>query len=155
MGRDLGAGLHGYDAVELGDRIVTGSRQVTRDLIAAFGDLTLDHFEIHESDAGAARHGFAAQVAHGLLVLSLIDGLKNQSAAQFHAMASLGWDWEFRKPVYAQDTIRAEMEVTGKRPTSKPDRAVLTIKVSVFNQHGAIVQRGTNRLMAYRSEKRL
>ncbi len=148
----LPPGLHDFDRCQIGDRIETGSVAVSAAAIASFADLTGDRFEIHMSDAGAQRHGFARQVAHGLLVLSLVDGLKNQAAAQFRALASLGWDWSFRKPVFAGDVIRAVMQVQGKRPTSNPARGVLTIGFQVLNQAGDVVQTGTNQLMAYRAD---
>ena len=146
----LAPGLHDFDQVQIGNRIATGSAVVSAEAIAAFAALTGDRFEIHLSNAGAQRHGFPRQVAHGLLVLSLVDGLKNQSAAQFRALASLGWDWSFRKPVFAGDVIRAIMVVEGKRPTSNPGRGVLTIGFEVRNQLGELVQKGRNQLMAYR-----
>lgn len=148
--RLLWLGLHPYDAVEIGDRIDTGSAIVTPEIIDAFAALTGDCFEIHMTDAGARAHGFPARVAHGLLILSLIDGLKNQCPARFHALASLGWDWSFRKPVFAGDTIRATMRLQAKRPTSNPARGVLTVEFAVTNQHGDLVQKGVNQLMAYR-----
>ena len=147
---DLPPGLHDFDAAQISDRIETGSVVVTATAIAAFAALTGDRFEIHLSDAGAQRHGFARQVAHGLLVLSLVDGLKNQCPAQFKALASLGWDWTFRKPVFAGDVIRAVLVVEGKCPTGNPARGVLTIGIQVLNQPGEVVQQGQNRLMAYR-----
>ena len=148
--RLLPPGLHLYDAVEIGDRIDTGSAIVTPEIIDAFAALSGDRFEIHMTDAGARAHGFPARVAHGLLVLSLIDGLKNQCPARFHALASLGWDWSFRKPVFAGDTIRATMRLQAKRPTSNPARGVLTVEFAVTNQHGDLVHKGRNQLMAYR-----
>ena len=143
-------GLHCYDHVEIGDRIDTGSAMVTPETIDTFAALTGDCFEIHMTDAGARAHGFPARVAHGLLILSLIDGLKNQCPARFHALASLGWDWSFRKPVFAGDTISATMRLQAKRPTSNPARGVLTVEFAVTNQHGDLVQKGVNQLMAYR-----
>ena len=148
--RLLFPGLHPFDAVEIGDRIDTGSAIVTPEIIDAFAALSGDRFEIHMTDAGARAHGFPARVAHGLLILSLIDGLKNQCPARFHALASLGWDWSFRKPVFAGDTIRATMRLQAKRPTSNPARGVLTVEFAVTNQHGDLVQKGVNQLMAYR-----
>ncbi len=144
-------GLHSYDAVSLGDRIETGTTTVTEAMIDSFAALTGDRFEIHMTVEGAARHGFLARVAHGLLVLALIDGLKNQAEAHFHAIASLGWDWSFRRPVFAGDTIRATITVEGKRPTRNPERGILTLAFDVSNQNGEVVQRGTNRLMSYRA----
>ena len=146
----LPPGLYDFDQAQIGDRIATASVAVTAERIAAFADLTGDRFEIHLSDEGAQRHGFPHQVAHGLLVLSLVDGLKNQCPAQFRALASLGWDWAFRKPVFVGDVISAVMEVDAKRPTSHPARGILTVGFQVTNQRGDVVQKGRNQLMAYR-----
>ena len=148
--RLLAPGLYSYDAVEIGDRIETAAVEITADAIAAFAALSGDNFEIHLSDLGAQYPGFPSQVAHGLLILSLVDGLKNQCLARFDALASLGWDWTFRKPVFAGDRIRASLRVEAKRPTSNPLRGILTIGFAVSDQHGVLVQKGQNQLMAYR-----
>jgi 3-hydroxybutyryl-CoA dehydratase len=149
-GRLLAPGRHHFEDVEIGDRIVTASVTVDTTHIDRFAELTGDRFEIHMSEHGAARHGFPARVAHGLLILSLADGLKNQAPAQFAAVASLGWNWKFAAPVFPSDAIRAEMQVTAKRQTRRPDRGILTIDFSVLNQDEAVVQSGVNTLMVLR-----
>ena len=149
-GRDLPDGLLRFGAVDTGDRIRTGAATITAEAIDAFAALTGDRFEIHMDEAAARTRGFRGRVAHGLLVLSLVDGLKNQTPAQFDAVASLGWDWRFRHPVLVGDTILATITVVAKRTTSRPDRGILTLDVSVENQHGEEVQQGTNQLMVMR-----
>ena len=149
-GRLLAPGLYGYDDLAVGARIETGSLLVTDAVIDAFAALTGDRFEIHMTTEGAARHGFRARVAHGLLVLSLVDGLKNQCPAQFRAVASLGWDWSFRRPVLTGDQISATLVIAEMRPTSRPDRGIVTLSLEAQNQSGEIVQRGRNQLMVYR-----
>ena len=148
-GRLLPAGRFGFGDVAQGDVVETGAVTVTAAMIDQFAGMTGDRFEIHMSDAAAQRHGFAARVAHGLLVLSLIDGLKNQAAAQFKAQASLGWDWSFQAPVLAGDTISATITVISIKPVSAGDRAVVTLGFDARNQSGVTVQQGTNRLMVY------
>lgn len=147
---DLAPGQYGFDDVALEDRIETASLTVTAAMIDAFADLTGDRFEIHLSDTAAQRHGFAARAAHGLLVFSLIDGLKNQCPAQFRAVASLAWEWGFRAPVFCDDKIRATLTVVEKRPTSRLDRGILRLEIMAANQRGEIVQRGHNLLMVWR-----
>ena len=119
-------------------------------MIDAFADLTGDRFEIHMSDAAARRHGFEARVAHGLLVLSLIDGLKNQAPAQLKARASMGWDWQFRRPVLLGDRLSVSYEITEIADARADDQAILTLAFGVLNQNSDTVQNGTNRLLAYR-----
>ncbi len=148
--RILAAGAYGYDDVEVGDRVETETAAITAQMIDAFAALSGDRFEIHMDTGAAARHGFGARVAHGLLVLSVIDGLKNTAAAQFKARASLGWDWSFRAPVLAGDSVRAVIEVLDKRAITKPDQGILTLRFEVFNQQAKIVQDGSNTLLVYR-----
>jgi acyl dehydratase len=146
----LAPGRYGANTVSPGDWIDCGALVVTADHILRFADLTGDRFEIHMSDAAAQSHGFARQVAHGLLVLSLIDGLKNQAAAQFNARASKGWEWRFRRPVLAGDTIHARLEVADIQRARKDDQATLVLAFRITNQDGELVQSGTNQLLAYR-----
>lgn len=147
MSRLLTAGHYGLADVAPGDVIETDAIHIDEALIDAFAELSGDRFEIHMTREGAARHGFDNRVAHGLLVLSLVDGLKNKASAQFRAVASLGWDWSFRAPVLVGDTIRARISIEEARPTRNPDRGILGLSFEVTNQRGEVVQRGKNKLM--------
>ncbi len=148
--RMLPPGIHGFDDVTETDCVVTGSVCVTAEKIDAFAEISGDRFGIHMSCTEAARHGFPGRVAHGLLVLSLVDGLKNQAAAQFRAQASLGWNWSFSAPVFAGDRISARITVLEKRRTRDPARGILRLGFEVVNQEASTVQRGENLLMTYR-----
>ena len=143
-------GSYGFDEISVGDRIETASTTVSADTIDTFADLTGDRFEIHMSDSAAAAHGFDARVAHGLLVLSLIDGLKNQAPAQFKAQASLGWNWSFKAPVIAGDQVFANIVVAEKREIEDKSRGILRLEFEAVNQRGECVQKGENLLMVYR-----
>ncbi|MBZ9863307.1 MaoC family dehydratase [Mesorhizobium sp. CA12] len=88
--------------------------------------------KIHMSDEAAHRHGFPARVAHGLLVLSLVDG--NNAVARFRVVASLGWSWRFSAPVLAGDIIKAEVTVAEKRTIRNPARAIVRLRFVVCNQ---------------------
>jgi 3-hydroxybutyryl-CoA dehydratase len=149
-GRRLPPGVYRYEGVAIGDHLETGSCTVTAEMIDRFAELSGDRFEIHMDEAAAIRRGFPARVAHGLLVLSLVDGLKNKAEATFDAIASLGWTWNFRAPVLAGDTISARLRIIDKRETKNPERGILTIAFIVTNQHGETVQDGENRLMVFR-----
>jgi len=145
----LEAGIYTYSQVQVGDGWLTDWAKVTPQVIAAFADLTQDRYAIHLSDEGARTHGFDRQIAHGLLILSLVEGLKSTAPVQMPTFASLGWEWSFRAPVYAGDSIRASITVAAKRAAGA-QRGMLTLFVSVENQDGAVVQQGQTRLMAQR-----
>jgi acyl dehydratase len=91
--------------------------------------------------------GFPARVAHGLLVLSLIDGLKNQAPARFDAVASLGWDIRFSAPVLAGDRLRAVFTVQSTRLTGDGSRGIAVLSVEARNQRDEVVQSGQTTLM--------
>ncbi len=58
-----------------------------------------------------------------------------------YAVALLGIEgFSAHAPVYAGDTLRVEVEVTGVRPSkSKPDRGVVTSHQKITNQMGDVV----------------
>jgi len=143
----LSSGCYGLTQLAVGDWIDAGHRVISVGMIDTFADLSGDHFEIH-MDADAARAlGFRDRVAHGLLVLSVVDGLKNIASAQFDAIASLGWNWTFSAPVFVGDRIQVTITVAGLRNTSNPERGIATLAFEVTNQDGDTVQQGTNQLM--------
>ena len=145
--RILTAGCYRLDDLRQGDVIETSAHLVSEDDITEFAKLSGDYFAIHMDKQAAIDAGFAGRVAHGLLVLSLIDGLKNRSQAQLDALASLGWNIEFSAPVIAGDTISARLTILDFRATSDNRRGVVSIEVKAINQHGTTVQHGINKLM--------
>jgi len=150
MGRHLAEGIYGFDDLEVGDWFATATRRVDAEAIDRFAELSGDFFELHMDRAAAERRGFADRVAHGLLVLAMVDGLKNQAEARFRAIASLGWDWSFDGPVLVDDVIRATLTLVDKRLTSKGDRGLARLRFEVRNQTDEIVQSGTNLLIMER-----
>ena len=150
-GRLLPPGLHRFDTLQPGDHFDTDTAEITAKAILAFADLTGDRFQAHMSDTGAQVHGFAGQVAHGLLVLSVIEGLKSTAPVQFDGFAALGWDWQFTLPVLAGDSIRARVTVLAKRAAG-PKSGLLTLSLQVCNQHGQCVQSGQTRVMVHRRQ---
>jgi len=146
-GQILSSGLYHFDDFQIGDRFETARAKVSVELIDRFADLTGDRFAIHMSDEAARAVGFERRVAHGLLILSLIDGLKNQTAVEIKAVASLGWDWKFMRTVLAGDVIRATFTVQSKRLTRDTTRGIVAFAVDVRNQNDESVQHGTNNLM--------
>ena len=147
--RELTAGLYGFDEVEIGDCITTGNVTIDAAKIDQFAAVSGDSFGLHMQKEDAVEHGFADRVAHGLLVLALVDGLKFGAGAQLKAQASLGWNWKFAAPVIVGDVVRAQITITGKRRTRDGRRGILTLQVQVKNQRGDVVQHGENRLMTY------
>jgi acyl dehydratase len=152
--RELEQRSYFFDDLLPGDWFATPKVELEESHIDRFAELSGDFFQIHMSDAEAQKLGFPRRVAHGILVLALTDGLKNRSASRLQAIASLGWDWSFDRPVFVGDTIHAEVTVLATRPTNKPDRGIVKLHFDVRNQKGETVQSGTNQLMMLRRVQR-
>jgi acyl dehydratase len=136
-----------YEDAPIGLSFQTDGIVVTEAHIVQFAGLSGDFFALHMDDDFARELGFPGRVAHGLLGLILVDGLKNRAVRQFEAVASLSWQWNFRKPLYPGDRIHGRLTVADKRLTKRPDRAIVTLQVEVLNGKGEVVQEGTNVLM--------
>ncbi len=149
-GRRLEPGFYMHQDLMVGDWFQTGGIKVTEAHVVNFAGLAGDFFDLHMDDAAAEELGFAERLAHGLLVLSLVDGLKNRAPVRLDAVASLGWDWRFSAPVLIGDRIAARVCVAEARRTRRADRGVVKLAFEVTNQAGTKVQEGTNTLMMRR-----
>lgn len=144
----LPAGKYYYSDLSVGAYFRTGRIVVTETHIVNFAGISGDFFDVHMDDGFAREQGFPARIAHGLLGLCLIDGLKNRADVQLQAVASLGWkEWSFKAPIIAGDSIGAEISVKSMRMTSKGDRGIVELNFEVTNQNGTTVQSGTNALL--------
>ena len=145
-GRELPPGEYWFEDLEEGDRYQTGFLVVTEAHIVSFAGLSGDFFDIHMDDDFARSQGFPARVAHGLLGLALTDGLKNRASARIMAVASLGWNWRFKGPIFAGDRIGAQIRVAGKRLSSK-GQGIVTLAFEVVKRGGEIAQGGETTLL--------
>lgn len=139
-----------WDDVAEGEQGETPPVVVTKDMIAAFADLTGDHTPVHVDEAFAKASHFGGLVAHGLFGLALADGLKTRGSLQFPPGASLGWTWDFLKPIHVGDTLTVRYRIGAMRPTKKPDWGIVTLPSELVNQKGEVVQKGEHKLMILR-----
>lgn len=146
-GRLLKPGLYGLNDIEVGDHFVTSGVTVTETHIVNFAGVSGDHYDIHMDDSAAKEAGFPGRIAHGLLGLSLVDGLKTSCSVRLKGVATLSWNWSFRAPLFIGDRIYAEIEIIAKRLTKRSDRGIATMHLKVFNQHGEVVQEGETLMM--------
>ena len=71
-----------WDDAREGDEAITPSYTVTRERIRAYADLTGDYTPVHVDEEYAKASHFGGLVAHGLMGLSIADGLKTQCGDQ-------------------------------------------------------------------------
>ena len=149
-GRALAPGTYYFEDLQVGDHWVTGALTLTDAHIVAFAGLSGDFFDLHMDDRFARDLGFPARVAHGLLGLSLLDGLKNRAEVRIAAIASLGWTWDFKAPLCAGDRIEGRVSIGALAPTSKPERAFMQLDMALIANDTTVAQQGSTRLLIRR-----
>jgi len=136
-----------WDDARVGDEAVTPSVTVTGAMIDAYAELTGDRTPIHVDEDYARKSHFGTRVAHGLLGLSIADGLKCQAEYRFLPGMSLGWTWDFKLPIRIGDTLHVRFRVGSMRPTKRSGWGIVTLSSELVNQHGEVVQLGEHKLM--------
>jgi acyl dehydratase len=133
-----------YEDVEVGAVFATHGRTITEADVVNFAGVSGDFNPLHMDSEYAQGSIFGRRVAHGALVLSVAMGLRQGLSLFDGTLMGLleVRSWRFLAPVFIGDTVRVETEISELRPTSKPDRAVMTQRVSVLNQDDSVVQEG-------------
>ena len=128
----------------VGEEIWTPGRTITETDVVSFAGLSGDYNPAHTDHQFAGENAFGRPIAHGLLALVVSAGLADRDGSlDGTAIALLGVDWQFKKPVFFGDTLRLHITVENTRVTSKPDRGVLSRRVEVVNQRDEVVQTGS------------
>ena len=145
----LGQGFVWQD-LQVGQRFRTFRRTVTESDLVQFINVTgmLEAIFIEEGYEGGAMRG---RPVPGALTYTLIEGFILQTMIQGTGLAMLELHQKILAPVCVGDSIDAVVEVTGVRPTSKGNRAVVTSRITVSNQRREPVMEYTaTRLLAGR-----
>ncbi|POR48332.1 MaoC family dehydratase [Bosea psychrotolerans] len=139
-----------YDEIKVGDEQLTPRVTVTEGHVLAYAGVAGDFSPVHMDEVYAQSTVFGGRIAHGLMGLSLTDGLKVQSGF-FRDGIALGWTWNFKKPIQIGDTLQVKFRVAEMRiPKSRSDMGILFIAIELINQRGEVVQEGEHRLMVPR-----
>ena len=133
----LGQGAYWQD-LTVGQRFDTFSRTITETDLVNFISCT-GMLEAIFIDADYPDGAISGRVVPGALTYTLIEGLILQTMIQGTGLAMLELNQTVHAPVFVGDSIRADIEVTGIRPTSKHNRAVVDSSISIYNQHDTLV----------------
>ena len=140
-----------FEDFETDREYVTGSRTITEADVVMFAGVSGDFNPLHTNEEFARKTIFGTRIAHGLLGLSIASGLINQlGIGEGTVMAFLGMTWNFKGALKFGDTVTVRQRVADRRETSKQDRGIVKMAVSVINQHGEVVQEGEHTLMIKR-----
>lgn len=153
--KTLGIGLY-WDDLTTGEFFKTLNRTITEPDIVNFIGVT-GMVETLFTDLTFGDHGAGlgkGRVAPGALVYTMTEGLLVQSTMQTTGLALLEVEKKVIAPVFAGDTIHAEVEVIGIRPTSKGNRGIVTTMNNVLNQHNLkVLEYKAVRMMAGKPEQ--
>ena len=137
-----------WDDAVVGETGTSPTVTVTGAMIDTYADLSGDRTPLHVDEESAKRSHFGGRVAHGLMGLSIADGLKCQADLRFLPGYSLGWTWDFLAPIRIGDTLHVRFSVSSKRASkSKPGWGIVVIPTELVNQRGEVVQHGEHKLM--------
>ncbi|MDX6252772.1 MAG: hypothetical protein QOF10_6132 [Kribbellaceae bacterium] len=142
--------LRYWEDVEVGERYTTPARTVTETDVVMFAAMTGDYMGFHTDEEFAKQTIYGGRIAHGLMGLAYMQGMKTWVHTGIASMGSLGWTIDFRAPIRIGDTVLANFEVARKRETSKPDRGILFVACELRNQRDELLQEGEHRRMVRR-----
>lgn len=131
-----------FDRLKVGDRLTTYQRTVSEADIVNFVNMVGLNEELFMSVEYAEKKSiFGRRIAPGALTFAFAEGLAVQLGwLRETAMAFLGvQELRIPAPVFVNDTIHAEIEITELRETRKGDRGVVTALHTVKNQRGETV----------------
>ncbi|MFI5230919.1 MAG: phenylacetic acid degradation bifunctional protein PaaZ [Gemmatimonadales bacterium] len=128
-----------FDELEVGDTLITGTREITLEDVVKFAELSGDRFYAHMSDDDARKGIFERRVAHGYFIVSAAAGLFVDPAFG-PVLANYGLEnLRFTKPVYPGDTIHVRLTCKQKTAKETPDggipQGVVAWDVEVQNQN--------------------
>lgn len=133
-----------YEDLSIGQTFTSPARTVTETDLVHFAMLSGDWNPIHTDKEFAQTAYYGQRVVYGVLGIALLTGLMDRMGI-FHgsAIAMLGIrNWQFKAPIFVDDTLHFVMEIVSKRLTSSGDRGIIDRKFSLLNQRGEVVQEG-------------
>jgi acyl dehydratase len=138
-----------FERIEPGMRTKTSGRTITEADLVNFVNFCGDDRPLYVDTVYCEKYSPTGErIVDPLLVYALYHSLIDTGAFNANiAKSSLGFlgtnDWEVHGDAAISDTIYGTLEITGKRQ-NKPDRGLVFLQISIHNQHGDLLQRGTH-----------
>lgn len=133
-----------FASLEPGRTFKGPGRTLTETDHGMFMMLVGDWHPIHADEIYAKTTPFGRRVMHGTFGVALAMGMQH-AIMDFTdpIVGALGLaEWTFSAPLFVGDTVHVEVEILGKRVTSRGDRGIVQRRIRLINQHGAAVQNG-------------
>jgi acyl dehydratase len=142
-----------FEDLPVGTELHTSARTITEGLVELYAGVSGDFSYVHTDAERAERGLFGERVAHGLLTLSVLQGLMWQTRYDLETgMATLAWnDVRFPAPVRFGDTVRGVFTIREARASrSRPDAGIVVESCRLVNQRDEDVLMAEHVLMLRR-----
>ncbi len=130
-----------FEDVEVGDKFTTNGKTVTDAAITIIVGLAGFTERFFHDEEYAKTTMFGGRIGPGRVTLLFMGALCEQTGMWNDTLIALVGlnNARITGPLRAGDTITVEIEITGKRETSKRDRGVVTHKETCRNQRGEVI----------------
>ena len=139
--------VNGHDGVffedlRIGQEFTSPGRTVTEADLVIFAGLSGDYNVLHTDAEHMKSSIFGERIAHGLLGLSIQQGLasRGEPAAAPGLLSAL--KWKFKGPIKIGDTVHVLSRIAAKRDGPDAGRGLVTVERRLVNQRGEVVQEG-------------
>jgi len=113
------------------------SKKITESDVATFAEISGDKNPVHLDENYAKQTRFGKRIAHGALSVGLISAVLG-NILPGHGTVYMSQTIKFTKPVFFDDLITANVEITAIRA----DKGIVTLKTDCANQRSEIVADG-------------
>ena len=145
-----------FEDYEIGQSEESRGRTVTEADVVNFSNLSWDHQPLHTDEEYAKQHTpFGTRVAHGLLGLTIASGLiaNMEIFKGIAVLAFTKFSWDFKKPIFIGDTLRARVEILEKEEIPGKERGIIRMERKVLNQEDKVVQQGVSEMIVYKRKE--
>jgi len=139
--------VNGHDGVffedlRIGQEFTSPGRTVTEADLVIFAGLSGDYNVLHTDAEHMKSSIFGERIAHGLLGLSIQQGLasRGEPAAAHGLLSAL--KWKFKGPIKIGDTVHVLSRIAAKKDGPDAGRGLVTVERRLVNQRGEVVQEG-------------
>ena len=142
-----------FDEFEIGALYESQERTVTEADVVAFAGISGDYNPLHTSAEFGKKTPFGQRIAHGMLIMAMATGMANWTGIfEGTTLALMEQTIGYKGVVLFGDTVHLQLEVLTKKPTSKPDRGVVSFAARMINQSDKVVVDGEWTLLMRRNE---
>ena len=145
---------HYFEDFVEGKEFQSVGRTVTEADFVMHSALSGDWTELHTNAEYAADQQFGQRIAHGPMTFVQSTGFVYRSGlVERTALAFLGMNYmDLPNPVYIDDTVSLEMEVTERKELSREDAGLVVLDCTLTNQDDTVVLAGDMKFLIERRD---